>query len=97
MANCTQPEEVCVGHYYICQLCDPSRAAKGGHLNHSAVHHGVRVSNLLLDMVYFLCAPTLCYELNFPRNDRRRVIFIIRRLLETVSRVASISKILNKL
>lgn len=37
------------------------------------------------DMAYFICAPTLCYELNFPRNERRRIIFIIRRLLETVS------------
>lgn len=24
------------------------------------------------DLLYFLCAPTLCYELNFPRTDRIR-------------------------
>ena len=36
-------------------------------------------------MVYFMVAPTLCYELNFPRRESRRFIFIVRRLLEVVS------------
>ncbi|XP_035826558.1 diacylglycerol O-acyltransferase 1 isoform X2 [Aplysia californica] len=34
------------------------------------------------DMVYFLFAPTLCYELNFPRSARIRKRFLARRLLE---------------
>ena len=36
------------------------------------------------DMVYFLAAPTLCYELNFPRIPRIRKIFLLRRTLEAV-------------
>lgn len=36
------------------------------------------------DLVYFLCAPTLCYELNFPRTSRVRKRFLLKRLLEVV-------------
>lgn len=36
------------------------------------------------DLYYFLCAPTLCYELNFPRSPRIRKRFLLRRLLEMV-------------
>lgn len=42
-------------------------------------------SNLtFLDMLYFLWAPTLCYELNFPRRPNIRKIFLLRRLIESV-------------
>ncbi|TEA37911.1 hypothetical protein DBR06_SOUSAS1410160 [Sousa chinensis] len=34
------------------------------------------------DLYYFLFAPTLCYELNFPRSARIRKRFLLRRLLE---------------
>uniref|UniRef100_A0A6I8P4Q8 O-acyltransferase n=1 Tax=Ornithorhynchus anatinus TaxID=9258 RepID=A0A6I8P4Q8_ORNAN len=34
------------------------------------------------DLYYFLLAPTLCYELNFPRSPRIRKRFLLRRLLE---------------
>ncbi|XP_042201578.1 diacylglycerol O-acyltransferase 1 isoform X1 [Callorhinchus milii] len=34
------------------------------------------------DMYYFLFAPTLCYELNFPRSPRIRKRFLLRRLFE---------------
>ncbi|XP_034615494.1 diacylglycerol O-acyltransferase 1 [Trachemys scripta elegans] len=34
------------------------------------------------DMYYFLFAPTLCYELNFPRSPRVRKRFLLRRLFE---------------
>uniref|UniRef100_A0A452HUN3 O-acyltransferase n=1 Tax=Gopherus agassizii TaxID=38772 RepID=A0A452HUN3_9SAUR len=37
------------------------------------------------DMYYFLFAPTLCYELNFPRSPRIRKRFLLRRLFEMVS------------
>lgn len=38
----------------------------------------------LKDLVYFLLAPTLCYELNFPRTSRIRKRFLIKRLLEVI-------------
>lgn len=38
----------------------------------------------LKDIFYFLLAPTLCYELNFPRTDRIRKRFLIKRILEVV-------------
>ncbi|XP_062986058.1 diacylglycerol O-acyltransferase 1 [Elgaria multicarinata webbii] len=34
------------------------------------------------DMYYFLFAPTLCYELNFPRSPRIRKRFLLRRIFE---------------
>lgn len=36
------------------------------------------------DLFYFLCAPTLCYELNFPRTSRIRKRFLLKRILEVV-------------
>lgn len=36
------------------------------------------------DLYYFLFAPTLCYELNFPRSPRLRKRFLLRRLFEMV-------------
>ncbi|XP_060596411.1 diacylglycerol O-acyltransferase 1-like isoform X1 [Ruditapes philippinarum] len=39
--------------------------------------------NLTLnDLYYFMCAPTLCYELNFPRSLRIRKRFLISRIIE---------------
>lgn len=38
----------------------------------------------LKDIVYFMFAPTLCYELNFPRTERIRKRFLIKRILEVV-------------
>lgn len=37
------------------------------------------------DIAYFSCVPTLCYELNFPRSQRIRKRFLIRRGFEMVS------------
>ncbi|KAM8735365.1 diacylglycerol O-acyltransferase 1b [Acanthopagrus schlegelii] len=34
------------------------------------------------DMYYFVFAPTLCYELNFPRSPNIRMGFLLRRLFE---------------
>lgn len=36
------------------------------------------------DIYYFVFAPTLCYELNFPRAQRIRKRFLIKRLIEMV-------------
>lgn len=38
----------------------------------------------LRDLLYFLLAPTLCYELNFPKTTRIRKRFLIKRILEVV-------------
>ncbi|XP_075992328.1 diacylglycerol O-acyltransferase isoform X2 [Anticarsia gemmatalis] len=38
----------------------------------------------LKDLFYFLLAPTLCYELNFPRTARIRKRFVIKRVLELI-------------
>ncbi|KAJ0066041.1 hypothetical protein NL108_001264, partial [Boleophthalmus pectinirostris] len=35
-----------------------------------------------IDMYYFVFAPTLCYELNFPRSPKIRMSFLVRRLVE---------------
>lgn len=39
---------------------------------------------LFTDLAYFMCAPTLCYELNFPRSARIRKRFLAKRLIEMV-------------
>ena len=36
------------------------------------------------DIYYFMLAPTLCYELNFPRNDKIRIRFLLRRIAEMI-------------
>uniref|UniRef100_A0A8C2WFW6 O-acyltransferase n=1 Tax=Cyclopterus lumpus TaxID=8103 RepID=A0A8C2WFW6_CYCLU len=52
--------------------------------NGSAVHPPVSYPGNLThrDMYYFVFAPTLCYELNFPRSPRIRKRFLMRRLFE---------------
>uniref|UniRef100_A0A3P9P7Y9 O-acyltransferase n=1 Tax=Poecilia reticulata TaxID=8081 RepID=A0A3P9P7Y9_POERE len=56
--------------------------------NGSAVHSLVSYPGNLThrDMYYFVFAPTLCYQLNFPRSPRIRKRFLIRRLFEMVRR-----------
>ncbi|CEF62930.1 Diacylglycerol O-acyltransferase 1 [Strongyloides ratti] len=36
------------------------------------------------DIYYFMVAPTLCYELNFPRTPGRRKTFLIKRIIEMI-------------
>jgi len=38
----------------------------------------------LRDIYYFWLAPTLCYELNFPRTSRVRKLFLLRRVAEVI-------------
>ncbi|MBN3298204.1 DGAT1 acyltransferase, partial [Amia calva] len=40
----------------------------------------------LKDLYYFLLAPTLCYQLDFPRNETIRKNFLFQRLMEMVSK-----------
>lgn len=39
----------------------------------------------LIDIYYFMFAPTLCYQINFPRNEKIRKKFLFMRLIECVS------------
>ena len=52
----------------------------------TSIHGNVKYpANLTLsDVFYFIFAPTLCYELNFPRTARIRWRFVIRRAAEVV-------------
>ncbi|XP_069478010.1 diacylglycerol O-acyltransferase 1 [Ambystoma mexicanum] len=52
--------------------------------NGDALHYEVSYPGNLTfkDMYYFVLAPTLCYELNFPRSPRIRKRFLLRRLFE---------------
>ncbi|XP_067904998.1 diacylglycerol O-acyltransferase 1-like [Heterodontus francisci] len=36
------------------------------------------------DLYYFLFAPTLCYQMNFPRSTTIRIRFLLRRLFEMI-------------
>uniref|UniRef100_A0A672ZCD3 O-acyltransferase n=1 Tax=Sphaeramia orbicularis TaxID=375764 RepID=A0A672ZCD3_9TELE len=56
--------------------------------NGSAVHSNVSYPGNLThrDMYYFVFAPTLCYQLNFPRSPRIRKRFLMRRLFEMCCR-----------
>ncbi|XP_056119955.1 diacylglycerol O-acyltransferase 1b isoform X2 [Rhinichthys klamathensis goyatoka] len=58
-------------------LSCPSTASSGMHLQ---VSYPGNLS--LRDMYYFVFAPTLCYELNFPRSESIRMGFLFRRLFE---------------
>lgn len=50
------------------------------HANPTLVQYPDNLS--IRDLYYFLVAPTLCYELNFPRTTRIRKRFLIKRILE---------------
>ncbi|KAI6075529.1 Diacylglycerol O-acyltransferase 1 [Aix galericulata] len=58
----------------------PGAAKANGDVGKSGVAYpdNLTYSNLY----YFLLAPTLCYELNFPRSPRIRKRFLLRRLFE---------------
>uniref|UniRef100_A0A8B9LBD4 O-acyltransferase n=1 Tax=Astyanax mexicanus TaxID=7994 RepID=A0A8B9LBD4_ASTMX len=47
-----------------------------------AVHVSYPGNLSLKDLFYFVFAPTLCYELNFPRSPSVRMSFLLRRLFE---------------
>lgn len=50
----------------------------------------------LRDLFYFLLAPTLCYELNFPRTDRIRKRFLIKRIFEFLIGVQIILSVIQQ-
>uniref|UniRef100_A0A673MXW1 O-acyltransferase n=1 Tax=Sinocyclocheilus rhinocerous TaxID=307959 RepID=A0A673MXW1_9TELE len=47
----------------------------------------------LRDMYYFVFAPTLCYELNFPRSESIRMGFLLRRLFEMTYFISNVLSI----
>lgn len=58
----------------------PSVAQSNGSVVHSIVSYPGNLTHR--DMYYFAFAPTLCYQLNFPRSPRIRKRFLMRRLFE---------------
>ncbi|KAF4517830.1 hypothetical protein B566_EDAN008772 [Ephemera danica] len=61
------------------------------HASKHTAHNGTSVElvqypdNLnLKDLYYYILAPTLCYELNFPRTTRVRKRFLAKRVLEVI-------------
>uniref|UniRef100_A0A8C6PMT7 O-acyltransferase n=1 Tax=Nothobranchius furzeri TaxID=105023 RepID=A0A8C6PMT7_NOTFU len=46
------------------------------------IYTNLFTSRVLFNMYYFVFAPTLCYQLNFPRSPRVRKRFLMRRLFE---------------
>ncbi|XP_057211138.1 diacylglycerol O-acyltransferase 1a [Triplophysa rosa] len=58
----------------------PSVHRANGNTGHTRVSYPGNLTHR--DMFYFLFAPTLCYELNFPRSPRIRKRFLLRRLFE---------------
>lgn len=48
------------------------------------------------DILYFLFAPTLCYELNFPKTDRIRKRFLIKRIFEVLAGIQIILVIIQQ-
>lgn len=60
-------------------LSCPSEQYSSGSRNSKVCYPG----NLTFrDIYYFVLAPTLCYELNFPRSPKIRMGFLLRRLFE---------------
>lgn len=52
--------------------------------SHSLFNCHFDLLSISVDMYYFVFAPTLCYELNFPRSPKIRMSFLLRRLFEMV-------------
>uniref|UniRef100_A0AAR2L9N4 O-acyltransferase n=1 Tax=Pygocentrus nattereri TaxID=42514 RepID=A0AAR2L9N4_PYGNA len=52
-----------------------------------AVHVSYPGNLAFKNLYYFVSAPTLCYELNFPRSQSVRMGFLLRRLFEMVAHI----------
>lgn len=53
-------------------------------LYHILTDFYMELLSISVDMYYFVFAPTLCYELNFPRSPKIRMSFLLRRMVEMV-------------
>ena len=65
-------------YYFICFI-----------VSHILINCDTDLLSLSADMYYFVFAPTLCYELNFPRSPAIRMSFLLRRLFEMVRKYLS--------
>uniref|UniRef100_A0AAY4BKW4 O-acyltransferase n=1 Tax=Denticeps clupeoides TaxID=299321 RepID=A0AAY4BKW4_9TELE len=75
---CRERDQVFVRNLDVCSSAGPSAPSNG---KQTVSYPG----NLTVkDLYYFVFAPTLCYELNFPRSARIRLGFLLRRLFEMI-------------
>lgn len=66
----------------------PGEMSEFGSLRYISYPQNIALSN----MYYFIFAPTLCYELNFPRTSFIRKSFLLRRLFEVVSSYTAVGR-----
>ena len=74
---------------YISSPCSPSIRSEPSKVRYP---DNVTVAN----MYYFIAAPTLCYEANFPRTSRVRLGFLFRRVAEIVGLVLLIASLIQQ-
>lgn len=60
----------------------PKESEESDQQEHALVQYPVNLN--LRDLFYFIFAPTLCYELNFPRTTRIRKRFLLKRIFEVM-------------
>ncbi|CAG2169178.1 unnamed protein product, partial [Oppiella nova] len=48
------------------------------------------------DLYYFLFAPTLCYQINFPQTPRIRKRFVLKRLVESITLILIITGLIQQ-
>ncbi|OUC39471.1 MBOAT family protein [Trichinella nativa] len=73
---------------YWCR-CDYFLKAKGGVTDfapnaNSSSHKSYPANLTIFNLYYFILAPTLCYELNYPRTKKIRKTFLLKRFLEVL-------------
>ncbi|KAI1728113.1 MBOAT, membrane-bound o-acyltransferase family domain-containing protein [Ditylenchus destructor] len=74
------------GHVnYWCRLARDAKANAGENSDKAEIKSINYPHNLTLaNIYYFMFAPTLCYELRYPRTPKRRKSFILKRLVELI-------------
>lgn len=86
------PKRECVAElwllktWYVFIEAEESTHGSAEEIEHDAESNLVQYpDNLnLKDLFYFIFAPTLCYELNFPRTQRIRKRFLLKRIFEVL-------------
>ncbi|GMS79575.1 hypothetical protein PENTCL1PPCAC_1750, partial [Pristionchus entomophagus] len=84
-----------VNYWCRCAVRAAKNAAAGGKKGEEKIVDGEQLTSsdalqlypstlTLSNLYYFLFAPTLCYELVFPRSPRRRKSFLIKRTAELI-------------
>uniref|UniRef100_A0A672KGY1 O-acyltransferase n=1 Tax=Sinocyclocheilus grahami TaxID=75366 RepID=A0A672KGY1_SINGR len=74
--------------------CRERTQAKARSLSRSlSCDYEIHIRIYLCDIYYFVFAPTLCYELNFPRSESIRMGFLLRRLFEMTYFISNVLSI----